>query len=227
MPIVEKQQGGIADADKLAALSARKREFVAAIDNISTNLYTGRITLGMWEEDMRTRLRMYAGGCAVIGKGGNIDDMRPSDWGKVGAQLKKQYRWLHGFAGDIFDNRKTISLKAILARAHLYAEAGNIIATEIQAGYFAPNVRRDPEIILSWMPGDGSTRCLNRCGCQWILTVLSEDAAAGIKTVEAVWQLNPSLENCEDCIPRDGHTEIVDVPIVVDVPAFIGLGGGG
>jgi len=223
---VEKQQDALEDAARRSAILMRKQELNADIDRISTNLYNGRITLGMWEEDMRTRLRMYVGGCAVIGKGGNVDDMRPSDWGKVGAQLKKQYHWLHSFAQDVYDNRETVSLRAIQARAHLYAEAGHIMATEIQAGYFAPHVRRDPISVLPWIPGDGSTQCLNRCGCQWVLSVLDEDPDAGVKTVEAVWVLNPRLEHCADCIARENHIEIIEVPIVVEVPFTIGLGGG-
>lgn len=219
--------GPISDEAKSSKLVARKREFNGTVDTLAKSLLDGRITLGMWEEDMRTRLRMYVGGCAVIGKGGDVDLMRPSDWGKVGAQLKKQYRWLHGFSQDILQRARdgTLTLKAVQARAHLYAEAGNIVATEIQAGYFAPNVRRDPVFVLPWIPGDGSTVCLNRCGCRWMLTIVGEDSAAGTQTVECAWVMNPKKEHCDDCIPRDGHMEIVDVPITADVPDFIGLGG--
>lgn len=219
--------GPISDDAKSSKLVARKHELNKTFDELAKNLLDGRITLGMWEEDMRTRLRMYMGGCAVIGKGGDVDNMRPSDWGKVGAQLKKQYRWLHGFSQDILHKagEGTLTLKAVQARAHLYAEAGNIIATEIQAGYFAPNTRRDPVLILPWIPGDGSTACLNRCGCRWMLTISGEDASTGVKTVECEWVVNPIKEHCADCIAREGYMEIVDIPITAEVPDFIGLGG--
>jgi hypothetical protein len=213
----------ILDAEKAVKLAARKAAFVRDIDNLADNLYGGRITLGMFEEDFRTRMRMYLNGSAMIGKG----DIRlnRSEIGKVGAQLKKQYRWLHGFTQDIYDRRETISIEAIKARAHLYADAGDKVATEIQAGYFAPNARRKPTIILSWMPRDGSTVCLNRCGCQWVMEVMGENADAGTKTVQATWQVNPVKEHCEDCLPRNGHVEIVEVPVDENVPEFIGLGG--
>lgn len=216
--------GPIADAAKAAALLARKTAFNGSMDALAKNLYDGRITLGMWEEDMRTRLRLYLTGSAAIGKG-DWDAMTSSDWGKVGAQLKKQYRWVHGFSQAIYDNRDTISLKAIQARAHLYGDAGNTLANEAQAGYFAPNVRRTPNIILPYIPGDESAPCWHRCGCIWDMEVLGEDPDQGIKTVQATWVVNPAKESCEVCLSRDGHVEVVEVPIGVEVPPFIGLGG--
>lgn len=214
----------ISNSARDAKLRIFKASFVRDIDALAERLYDGRITLGMWEEDMRTRMRQYILGSAMIGKG-DAAAMTQSDLGKVGAVLKKQYRWLHGFAQDIYDRRTTISLVAIKARAHLYAEAGNIMATEIQAGYFAPNVRRDPVAILPWIPGDGSTRCLNQCKCSWNLRVIEVHKRQGVKLVEAIWTLHPA-EHCEDCIPRDGHIEHVEVAIELDIPSSIGLGGG-
>lgn len=214
--------GSIPDAEKTAKITARKVALEGAMDRLAENLYKGRITLGMWEEDMRTRMREYMYGAAAIGKG-SPEALTRSDIGKLGAELKKQYRWIHNFAKDIYEKRDVITVRAIQARSHLYADAGNKMATEIQAGYFAPNTRRDPSIILPWIPRDGSTVCLNRCGCKWVLEVIGEDKAQGIKTVQATWVLNPELENCEDCIPRDGHVEVVEVPIGEDVPAYIGV----
>jgi len=170
----------------------------------------------MWEEDMRTRLRIYLTGSGMIGKGDH-ENMTPSDWGRIGAHLKKQYRWLHGFAKAIYQKRETISLDAIKARSHLYADAGNTVATDIQAG--------DLRGQLSWLPGDSSTVCRQGCCCEWLLSVEEERPQEGVKTVMALWSLNPSVESCEDCVPRDGHTEMLVVPIGYEVPASIGLGG--
>lgn len=206
----------IPEANKLAALQAQKRSFYNDLDRLAENLYSGRITLGMWEEDMRTRLRIYLTGAGMIGKGDH-ENMTPSDWGRIGAHLKKQYQWLHGFSKAIYGKRETISLAAIKARAHLYADAGNTVATDIQAG--------DLRDQLPWLPGDGSTACLQACACEWLLHVEEERPQEGVKTVMAVWTLNMSVEHCEDCVPRDGHTEMVVVPIDYEVPVSIGLGG--
>jgi len=206
----------IPEANKQAAILAQKRAFLDATDKLAENLYSGKITLGMWESDMRTRLRIYLTGAGMIGKGDH-ENMTSSDWGRIGAHLKKQYRWLHGFSQAIYDKRKTISLDAIKARAHLYAEAANTVSTDIQAG--------DLRGQLPWLPGDGSTVCLQRCGCQWICTVVEEKPDEGVKDVSATWTLHPEKDHCEDCVPREGHTEELVVPIDYDVPSFIGLGG--
>jgi len=206
----------IPEANKMAALLAQKRSFYDDLDRLAENLYRGRITLGMWEEDMRTRLRIYLTGSGMIGKGDH-ENMTPSDWGRIGAHLKKQYRWLHGFAKAIYQKRETISLDAIKARSHLYADAGNTVATDIQAG--------DLRGQLPYIPGDGSTECLQACCCEWLLSVEEERPQEGVKTIMALWSLNPSVENCRDCVPRDGHTEMLIVPIGYEVPPSIGLGG--
>uniref|UniRef100_A0A6M3LV79 Uncharacterized protein n=1 Tax=viral metagenome TaxID=1070528 RepID=A0A6M3LV79_9ZZZZ len=65
----------------------------------------------------------------------------------------------------------------------------------------------------------------SHCACEWLLHVEEERPQEGVKTVMAVWTLNMSVEHCEDCVPRDGHTEMVVVPIDYEVPVSIGLGG--
>lgn len=211
----------IPHVDRSRLYHVRWQRFVDDLDVIAEQLYRGRITLGMWEEDMRTRLREYLVGAASIGKGGR-ELMTSSDWGKVGVELKRQYRWLHGFAKDIYGNRETVSLEAIKARAHLYANAGAKIANKMQAGRL--------EDMLPWLPGDGTTSCLNNCGCKWILTVqgVSPDGNAA---VAAVWTLNPVKEHCEadpktglaGCIDRSGHTEMLTVPVSMDIPPYLGV----
>jgi hypothetical protein len=205
----------IPEADKQAALLLHTRSFYNDLDRLAQSLYSGRITLGMWEEDMRTRLRIHLTGAAMIGKGDH-ENMTHSDWGRVGAHLKKQYQWLHGFSQAIYDNRETISEEAIRARSHLYADAANTVATDIQAG--------DLRDQLPYLPGDGSTECLNRCGCAWMIYVAEENRVEGVKTVSATWTLNPPLEHCPTCLSRDGQTEMFELPIDYEVPGFIGLG---
>lgn len=212
----------IPNGEKLDALRAVKLRFYSELDRLAENLFSGRITLGMWEADIRTRLRIYLVNAGIIGMG-DVDQMTQSDWGRIGQHLRQQYRWLHGFAQAVYDNRESVTLNAIKARAHLYAEAMGKIATDIQAG--------DLRSMLSRLPGDGQTPCLNRCGCQWTLLRTEEDADMGVKAVTYLWVLNHELEHCETrgdltgCIDLDGTTEIITVPINEDVPLTIGLGG--
>lgn len=210
------------DSEKHAKLKAFSDSFRGRLSILADNLYDGKITLGMWEEDFRTRLREYVVGAAYIGRGDTDTPLTAGEKGKIGAFLKEQYAWLHRFAADIYARRNTVTPEAIKARSNLYAGAGNVMATDMQAGGFAPT---HGELTLPWLPGDGNSRCLNNCGCRWLLEVLEEDEIMRSKVVRAIWIVDPAKENCEDCLPRDGHEEIVVVSIDTPVPDFIGLGG--
>ena len=210
----------IPHVDRSRLYNVRRQRFITDLNALADQLYRGRITLGMWEEDMRTRMREYMVGCASIGRGGR-HLMTSSDWGKVGAELKKQYRWLHGFSKAIYDKRNTVSLGAIKSRARLYADAGAKIANLMQAGPFAS--------MLSWIPGDGSTTCLNGCGCKWILTVQDHDESGVGSLVAAIWTVDPAKENClprgglDGCIDRNGHVEMLTIAPGVEIPPYIGV----
>lgn len=159
---------------------------------------------------MRTLVKELHTGCAAIGRGG-WDKMSYTDWGHTGPIIKKQYQWLHGFAEAIQEQKDTISLAAIKARAHLYGQAGGYTANFMQAGDIASQ--------LPWIPRDGSTECLNGCKCSWELTRIGSEN--GNHIIQAVWTLHPA-EHCGDCVARQGHVEIVRVPFGTEIPLFIG-----
>jgi hypothetical protein len=195
---------------------ARQERFNDDVTALAGRLYRGEITLRMWESDMRTRLRLFHTGCTAIGAQG-WEDVTPSQWGRTGAILKEQYRFLHGFAQDIFDRREYITEKSIAWRARLYGAKGAYTAGVAQAG--------DLLQFLPYMPKDGSTTCLNGCKCHWSLTASAP--VDGVKQVTAVWTLMPA-EHCEaspgfeGCVDRNGVTVQFEVLEGVRVPARLG-----
>lgn len=201
----------IDDESKATLIKIRVNIFNKDADALAERMYRGEISIGQWEEDMRTLIRELHTGCAAIGKGG-WDQMSYAEWGHTGPLIKKQYQWLHGFAEAVSDKRDTISLAAIKARARLYGQAGGYTANYTQAG-------ADIRSQLPWIPRDGSTKCLNNCKCSWVMTPLGVEGDNQL--VQAVWALHPA-EHCEDCLARQGHTEIVKVPVGEAVPDFIG-----
>ena len=205
-------------SQRKSALNAYTRNFVDALNTLDDNMYSGKITLGMWEEDIRTRIRMYLYGSALIGAGNPPGGLTKSEKGWIGSELKKQYRWLHGFAQDIYARKDSISLEAIRARSHLYSKAGSKVANRMMTPV-------DLLEQLPWIPGDGTTRCLNMCGCEWILEEVSRNEDNGTKVIRAIWTLHPEKEHCEDCEPRQGRSVLAIVPIDTEIPPFIGLGG--
>jgi hypothetical protein len=191
-------------------VSARLGLFNNAAETLAERMFTGDLTIGAWEEAMKAEIRALHSSLAAIGKGG-WDNMTWSDWGKVGSEVKKQYRYLHGFADDIAAERDTMSLAKIRARAQMYGDAARHTAFLMQA--------KDFLIHLPWIPGDGSTECLTHCKCFWQFT--TSKPKNGKKQVTAVWRLRPA-EHCRDCIPRNGHTIVFNVDEDIDVPTYVG-----
>ena len=209
------KQYTIGDETKIRLVQLRTEKFNETVEMLARNLRNGKITLAMWEEEMRTQLRLFHTGCAAIGKG-SWGACTSSDWGKVGAILKEQYKYLHRFARDIYDKAETITEKAIAWRAKLYGAKGGFTAAYVQAGDIAG--------MLPWIPRDGSTACLNNCKCAWYLSE-GDPSPDGIKQVDALWQLHPA-EHCADCVARDGHVEHLFVTADTYVPSQIGGYGG-
>lgn len=209
----------IDDASKARLIQARMDIFDTDMDNLANQVYSGQISLGQWEENMKGLIKGLHASTAAIGKGG-WDEMTQSDWGRVGAEVKKQYRYLHNFAENIAENRDSISLKAIQARAHMYGDAAGHTAGIMQAGEFSGGTTRNPtEWALPWLPKDGSTECLVNCKCKWISDIV--DQTKDWKLVQFTWTLFPA-EHCHDCVERSGHAEIFRVPADTYVPPEIG-----
>lgn len=194
----------------------RTARFNEDVEALASSLFNGRITLRFWEEEMRTQLRLFHTGMTAIGAGG-WGEVESRQWGRAGAIIKEQYRFLHGFAQDIADRRETISEKMIAARARMYGAKGT----------FTANVAQAVDLLeyLPWMPRDGSTTCINGCKCHWSLTASAP--IDGVKTVTAVWTLTPA-EHCrasagkDGCIERNGFTTQFEVLGKTKIPAMIG-----
>lgn len=208
----------IDDASKANLLRIRYDIFNSEVDALAQKVFSGQISLGQWEEQMKATIKGLHASAGAIGKGG-WEEMTQSDWGKVGAEVKKQYRYLHNFAETIAEKRDTISLKAIQARAHLYSESASHTANVIHAGDFVGTTRNPSPFALPWIPRDGTTECIMNCKCHWTLTVVDQSKTS--KVVQAVWTLTPA-EHCDTCIERNGYTVVLTVPKDTEIPSTIG-----
>lgn len=210
----------IDDASKKNLIQIRTSLFESEVNALAEKVYTGEVSIGQWEESMKQLIRGMHSSTAAIGKGG-WQEMTQSDWGRIGAEVKAQYRYLHGFAEHISDTRDTISMNAIQARARLYGGAARHSAALMQAGDLAGGTRRKPVTFkgLPWLPGDGSTECLVNCKCYWELTVI--DKTKKSQLVRAVWRLTEA-EHCNDCLDRQDFSVILSIPIEVKIPGVIG-----
>jgi len=214
--VVEKQLP-IGDDSKKALLELRMNMFKDDLDLLSERVFSGDMSLGQYHEDFKRLMKEARSSAAAIGKGG-WDMMGPRDWGRLGTPNREQYKFLRGFIQTIADRRETISLAQIKMRARMYADAIAGATTQAEAGfYFEDN--------LPWLPRDGSTTCLTRCHCSWILTVVERRRKFNV--VEAVWRLGEAdhcvaSANRDGCVERSNYIEVLRVPLDVEVPATIG-----
>jgi hypothetical protein len=217
--IVEKQLP-INEQSRANLITIRTDIFNNDSDALAEQMFTGGISLGQWEEQMKTMVKELHTSTATIGKGG-WENMTQSDWGRAGAEIRAQYRYLHGFAEKVATDSDTMSLKAIQARAHMYGNASKYTAVLMQAGDLSGGTKRHPTGFdkLPFLPGDGSSECITNCKCQWVLTVV--DKTKTVQLIQAVWVLGDA-EHCKTCIERDDYTVILKVPIDIDIPDIIG-----
>lgn len=201
----------IDDKSKQNLLTIRLRMFYDESDAMVQRMYTGDITLGDFQEQFKGLIREFHTSAAAIGKGG-WELMSNRDWGRLGTPLREQYSWLKGFIEYIDENRDTASFEQLRARARLYGDGAIRAAILTEAGFTIAD-------LLPFLPKDGSTECLNRCHCKWMLEVTGKQG--NFQIVRAVWVLGEA-DHCKTCKARDGYTEIIRVPIDVEVPSVIG-----
>jgi hypothetical protein len=162
-------------------------DFVTAnhawVQEHAARLSQGDITLQQWERQLRAHLKNLHGAQYELGRGGRRA-MTQSDWGRLGAEMRKQYGYLDGFAAEIATGG--LSPAEIASRSQLYVEAST---ASYERGRAASH-----RLVLPAYPGDGSTQCRVNCKCHWRITEV-EDAW------DCYWTLGQA-EHCEDCVTR-------------------------
>lgn len=93
------------------------------LKQLADALKDGTLTIPEWEAAMRDMLRREFTAAMELAKGGR-ENITQSDWGYMGAQLKKQYEFLGNFAKDIAANPDKWMSGRLDARMSLYGESG-------------------------------------------------------------------------------------------------------
>lgn len=156
------------------------------LDSLTRSLQQGRISLPEWQSQMRTTLKDMHANAAMVARGGR-NQMTPADWGKVGAQLKAQYKRLDQFAMDIFTGKQRLDGR-MLRRAQMYGEAVRSTHQEMRRRMMAQLGREMlerrilgiaehcPDCLdyaargwqpLGTLPPIGESQCLTHCRCHF------------------------------------------------------------
>lgn len=111
----------------LSLLETRITHHQEGLMQLTQALLDGRLGLADWQRLFKQELKVMHIQQAVLARGGWAN-MRPADWGRVGAAVKAQYKYLNGFAEDIaagaFKSGRPMMEGHILARAGMYAQSG-------------------------------------------------------------------------------------------------------
>lgn len=172
------QETVLAYRDK--ALAATERGIAQLVDDLDA----GRITAQGFRDGMRRQIKLSYGAEYVYGRGG-FRNMTPRDWGILGADVKRQYKYLDRFVDAI--EADDLSIPQIRARANLY---GGGAVQSYERGYAS-----SWDVELPGHPGDGGTPCYGNCRCSWRLE-MGEDGA-----VLAYWELGGD-DPCKGCRAR-------------------------
>jgi hypothetical protein len=155
----------------------------ANLKGLTERLISGDITLDKWQVEVAKELKYAYKINLMLGRGGK-NAVSYSDWGRMGAQLKFEYKRLNLFAQEIYEGKLTE--KQILARIKLYANGprsyyfvGETLAKEA-AGYTLERRHTTPAEhcqscldyeSMGWQPigtlpppGIGS-ECMHNCKC--------------------------------------------------------------
>lgn len=158
------------------------------IEALTQRLANGEIDLAAWQVNMKDELRRANLEQFVTGRGGDRTGIKPGEYGTLGPELKRQYKYLRNFAGVIEAAGENGSpLDFAIVRAKLYAKS-------TQASFWKSSIPVD----LPQTPRDGKTRCRTNCKCR-LQHKLEYNADGEAIAVLVWWKLSPA-EHCEDCL---------------------------
>jgi hypothetical protein len=164
-------------------------------DDLVKDLFERKISHQEWVLGARQQIKWQFVSQYMLGRGGRAA-MTQSDWGRVGAMLQTQYRFLQGFEQALINGELT------------EAQARNRLRMYIQAATQAhekglATAKGAPD--LPQYPGDGNTVCLSKCGCHWELELGDDEWLA-------TWTLG-AKEHCPDCLENAAKWNPLRVPV--------------
>jgi hypothetical protein len=153
--------------------------------DLTVRLANGEMDVAQWQRIMRNDVKNSYIDQYVLGHGGR-GTMTQADWGRIGAMVKEQYRYLDGFARAVADD--TLSEAQIRTRAGMYHDSS------VQA-YERGHSQMMGVPTLPAYPGDGSTACHSNCRCHWDIREVNGGW-------DCYWVVMGGGEMCEDCAQR-------------------------
>ena len=200
----------------LKLLEARRSAFDRAAEALAHKLRSGEISVEGWRTAMRQEIKDLHVTSLVISRGGEWKTISFSEWGRLGGNLRVQYRYLDRYAEQI----QTRAEAAAMGQGKFYSEKYLAWRSKLYGGNAKASYWRGVVYgLLPQVPGDGQTRCGTNCKCE--LRIENGDK---LNTLLVYWDLTPA-EHCEDCVRlnQEWNPYVLELPPEV-VEAAIVLG---
>lgn len=145
----------------------------------------GLISTGAWRAGMAREIKMVHIEATMAANGGRAQ-MSQADWGRVGARVKSQYRFLDNYAGQVDSGAQPLDGR-MLSRSRMYADAARATFEETRRGARMETGWQEERRILGpaehctgclkyagrWapigsLPAIGSQQCRTRCHCHFV-----------------------------------------------------------
>lgn len=159
-----------------------------AIAALADQLRARQLSLTEWERRMRVEVKSIHLYSAMAAKGGRAQ-LTAQDFGRIGAAVKRQYRYLSRFANEIATGQQPLDGRAV-RRSKMYAQAGRgsyeatrerLLASkgfDLERNVLNPAAEHcvgdnscDEQTKLGWVKRGtlvkiNARRCLTECHCQ-------------------------------------------------------------
>lgn len=152
----------------------------------------GLISTNAWRSGMALEIKIIHIEAAMAANGGRAQ-MSQADWGRVGARIKSQYRFLDNYAGQVAAGAQPLDGR-MLSRSRMYADAARATFEETRRGARMETGWQEERRILGpaehcqpsdkapgciqlaakgWrrigtLPAIGQTTCRTRCRCHFV-----------------------------------------------------------
>lgn len=120
----------VAWRDVASALNEYLRVGTDRMSSISERLINRNITLADWIMEMQQEIKRSHLVAAALGKGG-WDRLTAADFGRVGASIRDQYRFLRQFAEQIQTGQQKLNGR-LIRRSQLYVQSARAFHTEFE-----------------------------------------------------------------------------------------------
>jgi hypothetical protein len=144
--------------DKL--VDASQRRLAIAADD----LRQGKTTVAQWQSIMRDEIKQTQLATEALVRGG-WEQMTARDFGRVGARVREQFKYLDGFTRDLLNDRQTTDGRFI-QRAKSYAAAARVNFHESQTDQLSELGYSEERNVLH--PAEHCLDCLDQAALGWV-----------------------------------------------------------